>query len=222
MSHARHLNARMEVCTAEDFLQGTVFYPELRGQMQDIAWAYNRSLAQVVGAFAILSPNNSLEGTLRSLVTCLVALEQGIPPEGTPVTTLNRNRDKAFRILRGEVDFSDIVQGEKVTAFRDNILLPDTSTKVTIDGHMINLMSGRKRTMTDALFHMKKTGGYQKYEKSFCRWARGTGSSLSVPALQAILWTSWRRQIGGAHSAPFHRRPVSEIRPYEMPTREGV
>jgi hypothetical protein len=216
VTFAGHLTAQLEQCTAEDWREGAGFYPALHRSLAEVADYYGFPLAPVVGAFAILSPRNTLDGNLRSLVTCLAAIRRGMPAGLVPVTTLNRNRDTAFQILTGEADFGDLVEGVKVTAFRHNILFPSSSDRITIDGHMVNLMTGEHRSMLDALLFMRQTGGYQEYERTFRRWARRHTTTGAICNLQAVVWTGWRRRIESAKVQPLRIQPAYEIQPYEF------
>lgn len=219
VSPAANLSMVLANCTPEDFEDGGRFYPGLHRQLREISEFYVMPLAAVVGAFAILSPRNSINGNLRSLVTCIHGLTMEIPDARIPVTTLNRNRNTALQILRGELEFSDKVKGEKVAAFRHNILFPHESSRVTIDGHMVCLMTGRRMTMLDALLHMRETGGYKEYERAFRRWAGRHVTHGAICNLQAVVWCAWRRPIESAKVAPFQPMDPREIRPYPFTER---
>jgi len=224
MTVGRNLSTAWQNATAEDIEIGSQLYREYRQRILVIAIDYGKPLSAACGAFAALSPVTKIEGNFRSLVTCMEAVRHGLSASDISVTTYNRGKEAALRILRGSVDFSDVCSGPKITAFRHNLLFPDTSDRVTIDGHMIGIMSGRPLTMREALLSDKAQRGggdrtrYEAAERAFLRWWRRHPEARKVPpcAAQAILWHAKRRQERGefplGHGLPdrFEPYPLRE------------
>lgn len=109
------------------------------------------------------------------------------------VSTYRACAVRAWGYASGEVSFPDTVRGPKITAFRHNLLYPESSQRVTVDGHMIALWAGRDMTMKEAAKEMTPTV-YRAIEKDVARIARAEG--LSCPAVQASLWVYRKRTRG--------------------------
>lgn len=201
--------------TAEDFKAGSRLYRSYHELMRDLADHHGLPLAAVTGAFAALSPNSSIDGNLRSLVTVITAINEGWEEDRTPVSTYNRMRPAAFSILRGKAEFADVCRGPKIAAFRHNILFPLTSHRVTIDGHMIALMLGRDLGMKDAEMAKRAAGGYEAFERTFRAFAERHCTHALPCDLQAVMWYARRRIFGRGPSA-WDPPPVDRIEPYPM------
>jgi hypothetical protein len=206
VSAAENLTAAWRNVTAEDIETGSVLYHEYRARIARIAEEYRKPVAAACGAFAALSPASPIVSNFRSLVTCMIADQRGLEPGQFRVATYDRGKIAALKILSGEADFSDVCQGPKITAFRHNLLFPATSPHVTIDGHMIGIMTGKlDLKMREALFHERegKGGGdlarYRDAERAFLRWWRKSRDASKLPpcAVQAILWHAKRREAKG-------------------------
>lgn len=202
-------------CAAEDFLEGGRLYPRYKAQLRVIAEHYGVGISAVCGAFAALSPNSRIEANLRSLVTCLEGIRQGVEEERIVVDTYRRMRPSALAILRGEVDFTDVCKGDKITAFRSNLLFLSDSRRVTIDGHMLRIMLNRPTmTMREAEMAKREAGGYAVFERAFLAFADRHCTDRTGPCdLQAVMWSAARR-LHGRGVELWRVRPVEEIKPY--------
>lgn len=159
--------------------------------MSAFAGYYDFPITQVTEAFVALSPNNDYLGNLRSLATVLHGLNEAQDPETITVSTYKACRNRAISYLRGEVKFTEKVKGPKITSFRDNILRPKASRRVTVDGHMICIWTGRDMTMKEASFELRGKRHYEQIEAEFVAFADGLG--LVPNQLQATLWFTRKR-----------------------------
>jgi hypothetical protein len=111
---------------------------------------------------------------------------------------LRGNILKAQRILAGEAPL-EVLGGNKVRSFFDNIARPRESVAVTIDRHAIDAMLGevgddKSRKVLD------RVGAYE----SACSVYRRAAALRGVPAhvMQAVCWVAWRdAKAGGAMAA---------------------
>lgn len=207
----RNLDDCVRQMEAEDVTFGGLFYHNLNIQLREVSAFYGVPLSMLCGAFAALSPNVSVMDNLRSLVSCIGQINGDDEPN---VGTYKRMVPPAMAILRGEADFSDVVKGPKVSAFRHNILFPATSDRVTIDGHMIGLMMGRRMTMKEAEMAKRQIeGGYEEFERVFRRWSSKYRWERTPATLQAALWHGWRR-THGMKAALLDPIPADAILPF--------
>jgi hypothetical protein len=205
MSAGRNLTAAWAAVTAEDIEFGAILYPTYRKRIAELAKIHGFPVSAACGAFAALSPRAKIVANFRSLRTCMIAVREGAGAADIRVSTYDKGKFAALAILRGEADFADICKGPKITAFRHNLLFPDTSPRVTIDGHMIGIMAGKSLSMDAALLHDRKRYGgsdearYQRLEKQFLRWwSREPNARRLLPlTVQAILWHAKRRHDRG-------------------------
>lgn len=218
MIRTRYLESLCKFATPEDIAGGIAFYPECKRAITDLAFQYGFTDAASVGAFAALSPRSPLDGNFRSLASCMSGIASGAPEESVRVMGFHRGRRAAWRILSGEADFADICSGPKITAFRHNLLFPETSERVTIDGHILALMLGdHSLTMYDAMMASRKAvpgtdaQRYAKIEAAFLKFVRKVRvADWSVPAYQAVLW-NMRRRLAGFEPVTIPRK----VEPYE-------
>lgn len=106
---------------------------------------------------------------------------------------------KGQRILAGE-RAEDVLKGNKVLAFWDNIRNPVDSQAVTIDGHAYAIWSAERITLDDIPPISDKL--YLRIQADYVEAANVVG--IRPHQLQAITWTAWRRLSGisSAHYLP--------------------
>ncbi len=152
-------------------------------------WAahFGFGFVQTVEAFAALSPNNDYVGNLRSLSAVMEAAARGRPD--FTISTYRACGLRAYSYLIGEVSFLDTVKGRKITAFRENILYPDTSRLVTVDGHMGSLWAGHDLTMKEAVPIVNRH--YSDIERAISSVARK--AKMAPCQAQATLWAYRKR-----------------------------
>ncbi len=186
-----NIRAVLQRADRVDVDEGLAAYPNYHWTMQSISAKYGVPLHKVVGAFCALSPNNDYMGNLRSTVTLLKGFREGLAEDAVVVTTYNRNRAKAWRIVSEDVHFYSIFRGLKVRSFYRNILEPTHPEAVTIDGHMVNVCRGQAATMSESGIPRSE---YRRLRSCFHRVARDT--DLLPCQVQAILWFAWKRLNG--------------------------
>lgn len=172
---------------ATDWSEGLTAYPRYRETMQRIGNHYGYSLESTTAAFCALSPNNDYWGNLRSLVTLMRGRNLGAEPEDLVVSTYNQCKFRAWRFLNGD-DFLTVTRGPKTRAFYRNILNPDDTESVTVDGHMYSIWVGDRMTMVDAV---RRRIRYQTVADGIKVMARHMG--LIPNQLQSMLWFTWKR-----------------------------
>jgi hypothetical protein len=197
-----------------DVREGLSAYENYNAICSRLAEYYGYRLPVVVGVFVALSPNNDYIGNLRSAVTLLKGYRQGAPCEALTVTTYNKCKLRAWRVLTGE-DFLNVSQGLKTRNFYLNILDPNDPHPITIDGHMVCIWKGERRALT-------KVGGW-RYSTLAHDYKAVAFSEFILPAqLQAILWFTWKRinrilykeQLNLFSDAWRMRLDVADIKPY--------
>jgi len=157
-----------------------------------------------VEVFAATSPNNDYHGNLRSMASVLDAVRKGIPPERVTVTCYNSCATRAYVYATGEVSFLDTVGGEKITAFRHNLLYPRTSRRVTVDGHMFAAWKGdTSMTMKEAALEFGRSKKhYVAVEQDIVKLARR--HKMLPHQMQAILWITRKRVNAIRYSTQLH------------------
>jgi hypothetical protein len=137
-----------------DLEEGQNAYRRYHDLMLALSHRYDQPMDRVVAAFAALSPNNDYLGNLRSLVSVLVGLRDGVPDERITVSTYKHCRDRALAYMRG-VPFVTPERGLKILNFYYNILRPEDSGYITIDGHMVAAYRDEDLTMKEAICRSK-------------------------------------------------------------------
>lgn len=174
-----------------DQREGRLAYTRYRKVMVAFADYYGFPLHATTSAFVALSPNNDYHGNLRSLASVLQGVREGRPNAQITVTTFNACRDRAIDYVAGRRDFLKTVKGPKIRAFRDNILRPNTSRLVTVDGHMIAAWHDKALTMKDASRLMKNRTQYWEIEEGIRYLA--AMKDMAPCQMQAVLWFTRKR-----------------------------
>lgn len=177
----------------DDLAMGAKAYPTYQSILRAMASHYGAPYVGTVEAFVALSPNSDYHGNLRSAASLLQAFQAGGTFEECTISTYRACGQRAWSYLTGEVSFLDTVGGKKITSFRDNILYPDTSKRITVDGHMIAIYTGSNFTMSQANLALR-TIGYKTIEQEFAKLFRR--EKVPFPAGQAALWMSRKRRAG--------------------------
>lgn len=203
------MNARKNIAqawvgtTPADIAAGTRAYLSYHHGLRRFAKAYGFGFVQTVEAFVALSPNNDYHGNLRSLASVMWALRRGQDISVPVVSTYKACGVRAWGYLSGEVSFADTVAGPKIISFRDNILRPETSTMVTVDGHMLCIGLGQDVTMKQAGAALSRDRTlHGEIVKAVQTIARANG--LPVPSVQAALWFNRKRRLGIKSDGQLH------------------
>lgn len=171
-----------------DVDDGMKAYQRYNDLMIKIAAEYSVPPERTIAAFVALSPNSDYLGNLRSLITMLEAGRQGLSYECATVSTYNACRARAALYLSG-TPFLDHAKGLKTRAFYQNILEPEWSGPVTVDGHMYHAWAGTKGGMKDANV---TTSIYRQIAKDIRLVATYLG--IRPHEAQAILWFARKRE----------------------------
>lgn len=175
---------------ADDIKEGQQAYPRYRQVMEIFADRYSFPLDHTVAGFVALSPNTDYLSNLRSLVTVMDGLRAGRDPSTIKVSTYNHNRDRAVTYLLGTAPFVSPSRGRKILSFYDNILYPETSRRVTVDGHMVAIWRDQELTMKEATVGNRE---YGVIEAEISRLA--FYHHLRPCQMQAVLWFARKRVL---------------------------
>lgn len=174
-----------------DRREGAKAYHRYREVMEFFAELYGFPVDRVTAAFVALSPNTDYLSNLRSLVSVLAGVRDEIEPTQIIVSTYNHNKMRAISYLTGEARFDVPTRGRKILSFYDNILRPDDSIRVTVDGHMVAIWRDQNITMKEAAIRGTE---YRDIEDEVRRFAF---YHQIVPCqMQAILWFTRKRLLG--------------------------
>lgn len=173
-----------------DRREGELAYARYRYLLDDLAHLYDFPLERVVAAFAALSPNSDYVGNLRSLVSVLRGMREGIERDRVTVSTYRHCRDRAWSYLDGSVDFLARVKGPKIRSFYRNIIDPHDRAPVTIDSHMVGIWMRARLVMKDAAVSRRQ---YEVVADGVREFARVLG--LIPNQLQATLWFARKRAL---------------------------
>lgn len=174
-----------------DIAEGQQAYYRYREVMALFAERYGFSTELTTAAFVALSPNTDYLSNLRSLVSVLSGLRAGVPDDRIIVSTYNHNKHRAISYLRGEAAFVSPSRGRKILSFYDNIISPDTSSRVTVDGHMVAIWRNENLTMKEATTSQRE---YSEIEDEVRRFA--FYHHMRPCQMQAILWFVRKRVLG--------------------------
>lgn len=167
--------------------RGMIYYDHQREKILQWTEELQLPVENKVGAFCVLTPNNSERTTYRDLYVC-VDIVLGRRPENTGVGSWPVNKTKALRLLRGE-DPASVIGGRKVTAFYYNTLNPEDSSHVTIDGHLYGCWKGTRVLMRNVPYLGK--GVYEEISNDLRSAAAKVG--IPAPKFQSTLWITWKR-----------------------------
>ena len=180
--------------TQDDTANGIEWYDRAKREAEDIASLYGIPVRTVVGVMAALSPNNKWVRNVKDADTMCKAWAEGDCLSDFKVSCYNTMKEKAWSILVDELDDdNDILtrlNGQKIRSFYSNILGLD---EVTIDGHALNIALGKRYGLTDDKTNMGKKQ-YREMQAAYLRAAHRV--KVKPHVLQAITWTTWRREHG--------------------------
>lgn len=190
-----------EMYERADFIdreEAKLAYSRYNFMMRTIADKYGRPLHDVVAAFCALSPNSDYLGNLRSLVSVLEGLRNETPANLITVSTYNHCKNRAIGYLSGH-PFYTPKRGLKTANFYMNILQPDDSSHVTIDGHMVAAYAGRNDLT------MKEAGvGKRAYTEIALATNALAGTKGLLPnQVQATVWFARKRSLGVVYDPHF-------------------
>jgi hypothetical protein len=183
-----NLRLMLERTDAIDMREGKLAYERYNEVMRQIADLYQFEISKVIAAFVSLSPNSDYAGNLRSTISVLDGIRSGTPCEYINVSTYKHCRNRAFAYATGARVFLEETKGPKITNFYHNLLDPQDSRFVTIDGHMVAAWKAQNLTMKEALVSAR---GYREIAGEVKRLAF---ENYMLPnQLQAVLWFTHKR-----------------------------
>lgn len=184
----QNLEKMYALADAIDHNEGQLAYLRYHQLMKAIAAFYNYPLQAVIAVFVSLSPNNDYFGNLRSTLSVLQGLNDGRRSEDITVSTYNHCKERAIEYALGRRCFLEETKGPKILNFYHNILDPNDTRWVTIDGHMTAIWRGENLTMREALVSAREYREIASAIKSLAF------RMFLVPnQLQAILWFTRKR-----------------------------
>ncbi len=188
-SMGANLEAIFSAATKQEIQEGRDWYNQAHKFAHGLAQKYDRSVESVIGIISSLSPETKYSKNIEDAQKMLETGTEAV------VTTYDKNRDKALKILDGDLDahehFSNVVN--KTAAFYHNILRPNESGRVTIDRHSARVIHGYYLTGDEAIYYSNTPAKYRASQKVYQDVA--AEHDLLPHQLQAITWLAYRRTI---------------------------
>lgn len=168
----------------DTFNDGLNWYNEAHSFCAITAIEHGLSLSSVAAIVAALSPAVAWEKNKEDAASLIV------DPENAIVSTYGKNREKAVQIVLG-ADPDEILGGDKVISFYNNILYPERNDRVTIDRHAIRAAIGDFDNSSDYLVK------YAYTPKRYANMANGyklaaKQTNVLPHQLQAVAWLAVR------------------------------
>jgi hypothetical protein len=192
--HVRNILKVYRRATPEDIANGLEWYDRAKRYASIISNLSGVNLNTVVGVMAALSPNNRWERNVKDTERMVWAWVKGEDLSDFKVSCYNTMKQKAWSILEDDLtDDDDILtrlNGQKIRSFYSNIR---GLTEVTIDGHAYNIALGIRQGLTSDKTNMGKKL-YREMQEAYVKAAKRVG--VKPHELQAITWTTWKREWG--------------------------
>ena len=192
--HVRNILKVYRRATSEDVANGLEWYDRAKRYASIISNLSGVNLNTVVGVMAALSPNNRWERNVKDTERMVWAWVKGEDLTDFKVSCYNTMKAKAWSILEDDLtDDTDILtrlNGQKIRSFYSNIRGLD---EVTIDGHAYNIALGIRQGLTSDKTNMGKKL-YREMQSAYVKAAKRVG--IKPHELQAITWTTWKREHG--------------------------
>ena len=182
----------------QEVAEGRDWYDQAYKISRDIAQSLDCPTKTVAAVIAALSPNNKWQRNCSDAYNLIRAIKCGEPVEEVKVSTYNRNKDKAVRIVEaGEsVDPLDELGGLKVRAFYECIM--GSTTAVCVDGHAYSIWKGERISTTSTPSITPKL--YNRISEDYALAAEQInkilGLGLTPAQVQAVTWVTWRNLFG--------------------------
>ena len=172
---------------------GMAWYSDAQSQAHDIAIKHDMPVYIVVAVIAALSPNNKWTRNVLNADELIGAFIRGDGIDTVKVSTYNKMKAKAWRILQEIPDYDNakrILNGQKITSFFMDIM---GEFNVTIDGHARNIAYNEKVGLTDDRTNIG-IREYRALQDAYQDAAKQIG--IMPYQLQAITWCAWRDMHG--------------------------
>jgi hypothetical protein len=179
-----------------DIIEGENWYFRANLIASEIGQRYGIDQHVVAGVIAALSPNNRWSRNVTDAEALVKAFCLGeVNLKAVKVSTFNKNKDKAIRILGGE-DPRDVLGGLKVRAFYECIT---GGNQVCVDGHAYSIWLGQRvaTSSTPKISPKLYATIAQDYHLAAQQVNQITGKQYTGSQVQAITWVTWRNLIAG-------------------------
>ena len=190
--HVRNILKVYRRATTDDHANGVEWYDKAKAYAKTISNQTNVHLHTVIGVMAALSPNNKWKRNVKDCERMCNAWINGEDLSDFKVSCYKKMKLKAWSILddklTSDTDILTRLNGQKIRSFYSNIRGLE---EVTIDGHALNIALGKLQGLTTGKTNMgKKT--YIEMQRVYVRAAK----RVDIPphVLQAITWTTWKRE----------------------------
>ena len=192
--HGKNILEVYNRATPEDIASGLEWYDRAKRYAKAISTKYFIHTHTVIGVMAALSPNNRWERNVKDAERMCQAWVNGEDLTDFKVSCYNTMKAKAWSILEDDLTEDDDIltrlNGQKIRSFYSNIRGLD---EVTIDGHALNIALGIRQGLTTDKTNMTKKV-YRERQKDYVAAAKRIGRKPHE--LQAITWTTWKREWG--------------------------
>src|SRR5260370_516937 len=91
-----NLTSMLNLADRIDIAEGKVAYQRYHILMTKLSRKFSIPLERVVAAFVSLSPNSDYHGNLRSTISVLAGIHNGVDMHQITVSTYNHCRDRAY------------------------------------------------------------------------------------------------------------------------------
>ena len=183
-----------KLSTAQEKRDGIVWYIDAHKECEHMAETFRLPVYQCAGVVSALSPNNKWEINVRNAYEMCTNYIDGGDIDDIRVSTYHTMKRKAWSILDDKLtDDDDILtrlNGQKIRSFYSNIR---GLNEVTIDGHAFNIAQNVRHNLTDDKTNIGKKL-YRELQDAYVRAAKRV--DVAPHELQAITWTTWRREHG--------------------------
>jgi plasmid replication initiation protein len=167
-----------------------LWYETAHSICKRIADYYDLTLQQVCGIMAVLSPQNKWS---QNVLDCEALIIDDI----AKVSTFNRNKQKALQIkycYELEKEVSDIVSGNKVTSFYNNLLSPHNQDYVTVDRHAVRCALDDISSRFDEIKNYGRNKHFHRIAQAYKNVAKK--HNISVLKVQSVCWVAIRIELG--------------------------
>ena len=166
-------------------LAGAQWYPKASQTVRALAWAHERSVAQVAGAVSALSPSNRWENNLTDAAMLLQGQRHGFRTYSAQVL-------KAVECMAApSIDAAlNILGGPKTRAFA-KLLYDPSCDEVVVDGHAWSIALGWRLPLSACKV---SPAAYRRTARAYRTAAEHLGELPSV--VQATTWVVWRDRHG--------------------------
>lgn len=177
----KQIHAYYNLSTDQERVNGMNWYAKAYSDCAGLAHTYGLPVNTVVGIVAALSPRNKWE---RNMVDAEQVILHG---EQATVCTFHANKTKAVRMINGEEPL-DVLAGNKVRAFYNDILYHNTTPMVCVDSHAYAVATGygeriQVKVIPDDDYALV-SDAYTGLSQALC---------IRPCQLQAITWLTYRR-----------------------------